>query len=213
MKLTRFADRFSKKTGILELMDDLGQVMDGQSDMRMLGGGNPAHIPEVNKIWRRRTEEILSNGYKLEETLANGSLGQVLVRPLIDSGDILRISRDVIHPFYKARSKSAIAAIEEAFSPGAHGGGIAYRIHESEGSIFLWLWLPDLPIKSAELYERLKARMVLVISAHYFFYGLDHHWAHSDECLRLSYAFDPVKFKEAAVIMADEIRRVMDEAQ
>ncbi|MCK5735801.1 MAG: valine--pyruvate transaminase, partial [Spirochaetaceae bacterium] len=140
-------------------------------------------------------------------SLANGSVGQVLVRPLIDSGDILRISRDVIRPFYKARSESAIAAIEETF-----GSDIPYRIHESEGSIFLWLWLPDLPIKSAELYKRLKARGVLVISGHYFFYGLDHHWAHADECLRLSYALDPVKFKEAAVIMADEIRRVMNEA-
>ncbi len=389
-------------------MDDLGQAMDGRSDMRMLGGGNPAHIPEVNEIWRRRSAEILANGAELEETLANydtpqgkhafldslagllnrefgwnlnakniavtngsqmafflllnllsgtgsdgsknrvlfplcpeyigyadqtiengmlitrpakieltrpgffkynvdfenldvssdisalcisrptnptgnvltdqevarlagiagekdipfiidnaygapfpnilfrdvkpywdkhvilsmslsklglpsvrtgivvadesiieavsacnavislsnGSLGQVLVRPLIESGDILRLSNEVIRPFYEDRSIAAVTSLQEAF-----GDDIPYRIHESEGSIFLWLWLPELPISSAELYERLKARAVLVVSGHYFFYGLDCPWAHADECLRLSYAQDPVKFREAATIM------------
>ena len=111
----------------------------------------------------------------------------------------------MIRPFYEKRSKSAVAALQEAF-----GDDIPYRIHESEGSIFLWLWLPELPVTSAELYERLKARGVLVVSGHYFFYGLDQPWAHADQCLRLSYALDPVKFREAADIMADEIRRVMD---
>jgi valine--pyruvate aminotransferase len=437
MKLTRFAHRFSKKTGILELMDDLGAAMSSNKDMLMLGGGNPAHIPEVNEIWRRRTEEILADGRELEETLAsydspqgkvsfleslagllnrefgwnissrniavtngsqnaaflllnmfggtgsdgvkqkvlfplcpeyigyadqcieegslvtrqakieltrpgffkyhvdfegladggpggitpdisalcisrptnptgnvltddevaalsaiarkkdipfiidnaygapfphilfrdvkpywdenvilsmslsklglpavrtgiivadepviqmisaanavislaNGSVGQVLLRPLIESGDILRISRDIIRPFYQERSDSAVAAIQEAFAsgstPGIHGSqtaAIPHRIHESEGSIFLWLWLPDLPVSSAVLYERLKARGVLVISGHYFFYGLDDLWAHSEQCLRISYALPPEKFREAAFIIADEIRRVMDEA-
>jgi len=34
--------------------------------------------------------------------------------------------------------------------------------------MFLWLWFPDLPISSLELYKRLKARGVLVVSGHYF---------------------------------------------
>ena len=71
MRSTRFAERFTKKTGIGELMDDMGRAMQGRTDMYMLGGGNPAHIPEVNRIWRRRIEEILKNGTELEETLAN----------------------------------------------------------------------------------------------------------------------------------------------
>ena len=146
-------------------------------------------------------------------SLANGSVGQVLVRPLIESGDILHLSRDVIRPFYQARSDSAVASIQEAFSAGSQGAEISCRIHESEGSIFLWLWLPDLPVSSAVLYERFKARGVLVISGHYFFYGLDDPWAHSDQCLRVSYALTPEKFREAAFIMADEIRRVMNETK
>ena len=419
---SRFAERFSRKTGILELMDDLGRAMGGQTKMRMLGGGNPAHIPEVNEIWRRRTEQILANGAELERTLANydtpqgkaafldsmagllnrefgwnltgrnvavtngsqtafflllnlfsgtraggtcdemdrilfplcpeyigyadqavepgalstrpasieltrpnfykyhvdfgnlnltddigalcvsrptnptgnvltdeeihklagiaagrdipfiidnaygapfpniifadaepywdehvvlsmslsklglpsvrtgivvaseeiitalsacnavislsnGSFGQVLVQPLIESGDILRLSHEVIKPFYGQRSHQAVDSLVDAF-----GDDVSFRIHESEGSLFLWLWLPELPISSAELYERLKDRGVLVVSGHYFFYGLDEKWNHADQCLRLSYAQDPQEFREAAQIIADEVRRVMDEA-
>ena len=419
---TRFAERFSRKTGILELMDDLGQAADG-TDVLMLGGGNPAVIPEVNAIWRRRTEEILANGEELELTLArydtprgkaafldslasllnreygwnldsrniavtngsqtafflllnlfsgtgsesstsncgemnrilfplcpeyigyadqavepgalatrpakieltrdgfykyhvdfdnlhieedisalcvsrptnptgnvltdtemeklaaiagekeipfivdnaygapfpdiifadtrpywdenvilsmslsklglpsvrtgivvareeiitalsacnavislaNGGFGQVLVRPLIDSGEILHLSRQVIRPFYEERSRLAVASLQEAFAD-----DVPFRIHESEGSLFLWLWLPELTISSAELYRRLKKRNVLVVSGHYFFYGLEEKWDHADQCLRLSYAPDPSDFRKAAMIIADEVRRIMN---
>lgn len=415
MKITRFAERFTKKTGIGELMDDLGRAMQGRTDMRMLGGGNPAHIPRINEVWRRRTEEILANGRELEETLANydtpqgkyafleslaallnrefswnigpeniavtngsqtafflllnilsgtgvdgrmnrvmfplcpeyigyadqtmesgalitrpaaiettrpnffkyrvdfdrlniqdnvsalcvsrptnptgnvltdgeithlariaedrgipflidnaygapfphilfkdiqpywndnviltlslsklglpslrtgivvaarelisalsacsavvslsnGSFGQVLVKPLIDSGEILQLSRSVIRPFYQERSERAVAALQEAFAD-----DVPYRIHESEGAVFLWLHLPGLPISSAELYERLKTRGVLVVSGHYFFYGLAEPWPHAHECIRLSYAWNPRQFREAAFIIADELRRL-----
>lgn len=417
MRPTRFAERFSKKTGILSLMDDLGRAMDGRSDLLMLGGGNPAHVPQINEIWRARTAEILANGEELERTLANydtpqgkhafiealadllnrefgwnltgrnvaitngsqtgfflllnllsgssvdgamnrvlfplcpeyigyadqavepgalatrrasieytrdhyfkyhvdfanlnlsddiaalcvsrptnptgnvltdrevaelagiadaqgipliidnaygapfpnilftevtpywdrhviltmslsklglpsvrtgivvadepvidaisacnavislanGSLGQVLVRPLIDSGDILKLSNQIIRPFYRDRAAQATAALERAF-----GSAFPFRIHECEGAIFIWLWLPELPVSSAVLYERLKERGVLVVSGHYFFYGLDAPWPHADQCLRLSYALDPDQFARAADIMADEIKQIHD---
>ncbi|MCG8454563.1 MAG: valine--pyruvate transaminase [Spirochaetales bacterium] len=416
--MTQFAQRFCKKTGILELMDDLGQAMAGSTEMRMLGGGNPAHIPEINQLWRARTQEILNNGQELEETLANydtprgkesfleamaellnqkfgwnltgkniaitngsqtafflllnlfsghdtkgqlnrvmfplcpeyigyadqaveegalatrpakinltrpgffkygvdfdnleisddigalcvsrptnptgnvltdqevhklsalaaskdipfiidnaygapfpnilfreatpfwdhhvilsmslsklglpsvrtgilvgseeiidavsacnavlslsnGSLGQTLVHPLVKNGDLLRISDEIIRPFYAERAKTAIESMQDAFST-----DIPYRLHECEGALFLWLWLPELPISSFELYQRLKKRNVLVVSGHYFFYGLEEDWDHSKQCLRLSYAQDPQDFRDAAFIMADEIRKIMDQ--
>ena len=58
-----------------------------------------------------------------------------------------------------------------------------------------------------EIYRRLKERNVLVIPGEYFFYGLEEPWSHSNECLRLSYAQDPVKFREAAAIIAEEARK------
>ena len=59
MKLSRFAQRFSEHSGIILLMDDLGEAMAGEQDVLMLGGGNPAHIPEVQAFFRDRMQHIL----------------------------------------------------------------------------------------------------------------------------------------------------------
>ncbi|OQX29661.1 MAG: valine--pyruvate transaminase [Spirochaeta sp. LUC14_002_19_P3] len=135
-------------------------------------------------------------------SLANVSFGQVLVKPLIDSKEILAVSRNLIRPFYQQRLALALEALQEAF-----GNDFLYFIHEPEGAFFLWLWFPGLSISSMELYERLKRRGVVVVSGHYFFYGLDCPWEHTHECLRLSYAPAPEQFREAVEIIADEIRR------
>ena len=41
------------------LMDDMSEAMAGGRDMLMLGGGNPAHIPEVQAFFRDRMQHIL----------------------------------------------------------------------------------------------------------------------------------------------------------
>ncbi len=59
-------------SGIEELMEDLGNALaHGGPDICMLGGGQPAHIPEVNAIWRRRMEEIMAEPGALEKMLGN----------------------------------------------------------------------------------------------------------------------------------------------
>ena len=48
-------------SGIGELMEDLGLALAaGGERMCMLGGGQPAHIPEIDAVWRRRMEEIMA---------------------------------------------------------------------------------------------------------------------------------------------------------
>jgi len=54
MKFSRFAKRFSEDSGIVRLMEDLGEAMSGETDMLMLGGGNPAHIPAVEAAFQER---------------------------------------------------------------------------------------------------------------------------------------------------------------
>ncbi len=59
-------------SGIEELMEDLGNALaHGGPDICMLGGGQPAHIPEVNAIWRRRMDEIMAEPGGMEKMLAN----------------------------------------------------------------------------------------------------------------------------------------------
>ena len=76
----------------------------------------------------------------------------------------------------------------------------------SEGAFFLWLWFRGLPISDRELYERLKARKVLVVPGGYFFPGLSEPWRHKRECLRMSYCTQPDALRRGIEIIADEVR-------
>jgi valine--pyruvate aminotransferase len=69
--LSRFGSKFTSPSGILSLMEDLGQAMQTDEKIYMLGGGNPAHIPEVNRLWRERMSTILENGSEYERMVAN----------------------------------------------------------------------------------------------------------------------------------------------
>jgi valine--pyruvate aminotransferase len=71
MKVSSFGEKLTQKTGILELMDDLGRAMSTDRHLLLLGGGNPARIPEIDKIWRQRWQEIANNGDELERMLGN----------------------------------------------------------------------------------------------------------------------------------------------
>lgn len=59
MKLSDFAQRFTSDSGINLLMEDLGAAMAGGQEVLMLGGGNPAHIPEAQALFRERMQRLL----------------------------------------------------------------------------------------------------------------------------------------------------------
>ena len=61
MKLSAFGEKFTSHSGILSLMDDLGNALADGHDMIMMGGGNPAHIPEVEDVFKQRLQRILDN--------------------------------------------------------------------------------------------------------------------------------------------------------
>ncbi len=132
--------------------------------------------------------------------LAPVSFGAMLATDIVESGEILRLSRDVIRPFYRRRMEKAVDALHDSFS------GLDYMIHTPEGAMFLWLWLKELPISSEELYRRLKERGVLVVSGHYFFPGLEPGWKHTDECLRLTYSQNEDDVRQGLEILADVVR-------
>ncbi|MCA1964995.1 MAG: valine--pyruvate transaminase, partial [Prosthecobacter sp.] len=134
-------------------------------------------------------------------SLANGNLGQALLTPLLADDRLLRLGREVIRPFYAQRSDFAKSVLTQAL-----GEHLPWALHVQEGAFFLWLWLKNLPIPAAQLYQRLKARKVLVIPGHYFSYGLDEHWQHPHECLRLTYSQPQPIVQEGLEILADEVR-------
>ncbi len=134
--------------------------------------------------------------------LSNPSTGQQILLPLVESGEILRLSRDVVRPFYQEKRDLALKAAREAF-----GGHFEWYVHRGEGALFLWFWFPGLGIGTGELYRRLKKRGVLVIPGEYFFFGLgDDPWAHRSECIRVSYAMDEAVVRDGLRIIAEEVR-------
>jgi valine--pyruvate aminotransferase len=134
--------------------------------------------------------------------LSNPNIGQQITLPLIRSGEILRLSREVVRPFYQEKCRLAREAAMDAF-----GDDIEWFMHRSEGALFLWFWFPGLPITSQELYERLKKREVLVIPGQHFFFGHDDQsWRHRHECIRVSYAMDEAVVRDGLRIIAEEVR-------
>ncbi len=76
---------------------------------------------------------------------------------MIRRNDLLRLSNEVIKPFYSQRVQETIAILRR-YLPEER-----CLIHKPEGAIFLWLWFKDLPITTELLYQRLKKRGVLMV--------------------------------------------------
>lgn len=134
-------------------------------------------------------------------SLAPGSMGAALALDLVRSGEIIRVSRDIVRPFYEQKALRAVAQLKDDMA------GLPFAVHKPEGAIFLWLWFEGLPITSAELYQRLKRRGVLVVPGHYFFPGLAEPWQHRHECLRVTYAQDDEVVAKGLSIVAEEVRK------
>lgn len=67
MRLSTFGTKFTSEAGILSLMDDLGRTLAGSSDLVMMGGGNPGHIPEVQEYFKGRLKKLLGNHQRFQE--------------------------------------------------------------------------------------------------------------------------------------------------
>lgn len=135
-------------------------------------------------------------------SLAPGSLGPALALDLVKSGEITRVSNEVVKPFYEEKAKRAVAQLRKEV-----GSHVKMRIHKPEGALFLWLWFEGLPISNQELYQRLKQKGVLVVSGHYFFPGMEKdNWSHKNQCIRITYAQDDGVVKQGISVIAQEIQ-------
>lgn len=134
-------------------------------------------------------------------SLAPGSMGARLVLELVQSGEIISLSRDIIKPFYHRKATQAMEQLQYEL------GDVDYFIHKPEGAFFLWVWFRGLPISSHELYQQLKAKNVLIIPGHYFFPGLpETGWKHRHECIRINYALDTSVVEPGLHIIAETVK-------
>ncbi len=61
-----FGRKLSENTGIRELMDDLDRALSGAEGLCLLGGGNPARIPEIDALLRAAMGDLLADGDRFE---------------------------------------------------------------------------------------------------------------------------------------------------
>jgi valine--pyruvate aminotransferase len=132
--------------------------------------------------------------------LAPGSLGVTIASNLIESSEIIKLSKKYITPYYKRKRDLAFNYLYELLD------GVEFALHKPQGAMFLWLWIKNLPITSLELYDLLKAKGVIVVSGHYFFNGLDEEFEHRDSCIRISYAYSDEMVKMGLETIAEEIK-------
>ncbi len=139
-------------------------------------------------------------------SLANGTVGQALTERLFETGEILRISREVVRPFYRGRCEHALGCVRSSFAE-----RFPWSVHRPEGSLFLWLWFPDLPGTTTQLYERLKERDVIVVPGRYFSFGRNEPWEHAEQCIRVNYAMDRADVEHGIAVIAEEVARMWSE--
>lgn len=135
--------------------------------------------------------------------LATANFGAMITKDLVSSGEILRLSQLQIKPYYQAKVAHAVEIIHKELD------GLDYYIHKPEGAIFLWLWLPGLPISSDELYERLKEKGVIVISGSHFFPGLEEDWEHKHQCIRITYSMEESVVEQGIKLIAEELKSIL----
>ncbi|EKZ9226544.1 valine--pyruvate transaminase [Vibrio vulnificus] len=140
-------------------------------------------------------------------SLAPGSVGPALGHYMIEKEDLLHLSSEVIKPFYQQKSQRAVELLQAAMPDDR------FRIHKPEGAIFLWLWFDELPITTMELYQRLKARGVLIVPGEYFFIGQEDNWEHAHQCLRMNYVQDDELMQKGIAIIAEEVNRAYSERE
>ena len=142
--------------------------------------------------------------------LTSGSLGQILSEGLVRTGEIKKMADNAVQPFYRKKSEEAQNYIHEFWADRD------YRIHKSEGAIFLWIYLADLRISTKELYAKLKDRGVVIVPGEYFFFGLEtgsdeetawKRHPHREKCLRINYSRPGDEVREGLRIIAEESAR------
>jgi len=61
LNLSTFGQKFSGNAGITVLMDDITNALSSGRDMIMMGGGNPANVPEIEAIMQQRLQKLAND--------------------------------------------------------------------------------------------------------------------------------------------------------
>ncbi|MEM5527212.1 valine--pyruvate transaminase [Gammaproteobacteria bacterium AS21] len=61
MKLSAFGEKFSARSGAVELMEDLGNALIENPDAILMGGGNPGKVIEMEGVFHQRLQALIDD--------------------------------------------------------------------------------------------------------------------------------------------------------
>ncbi len=106
---------------------------------------------------------------------------QAMLARALETHEIDSVVASSITPFYRERR-----ALVEKMLVQALPSGIAWRLHASEGGMFVWLWVDEEWFDDVVLYELLKSRGLFVVPGRHFFAAGSRLGRHSRQCVRIS---------------------------
>jgi len=71
VNLSAFGKKFGGDAGITTLMDDISSALSSGRDTIMMGGGNPANIPEIEAIMRQRLKNLANDPASARQLLGS----------------------------------------------------------------------------------------------------------------------------------------------
>lgn len=119
----------------------------------------------------------------------------------IQTGMLEKIVSTHIRPLYAEKRQRAEQLIRTYVTP-----DVDWRIHESLGTFYLWLWLKNSTKNCWELCEALRARGILMAPGQPFFIGVDDSWSHQFECVRISLTASNDELEQGISALASELQ-------
>ncbi len=184
------------------------------TEMKPSIGDNVVHCMSLSKaglpgerigiaLGDERIIQVLE-AFQTNVCIHSGRYGQAIAARAIRSGELARLSEQVIRPFYQQK----FAVLEQALDQFMPKGLSDWFLHRGEGAIFGWMWFRNLPITDWELYQKLKEVGVIAVPGSTFFPGLREACDHKNQCLRISLTATDAEIEEGMKRLAEVVGQV-----
>lgn len=130
-------------------------------------------------------------------------LVQSVLAGALESGVIDSMVESTIGPFYAQRRKFVESLLAETLPT-----DVAWRLHASDGGMFIWIWVDEDWFDDLQMYRLLKERGVFVVPGRHFFTDPEHSTRlgrHSRQCIRVSITPDPATLSAGIEVIAQTL--------
>lgn len=106
---------------------------------------------------------------------------QKVLKAALDNEVINGLADNFITPYYEAKTKRALALMTKYLPK-----SVKWRHHETNGGMFIWLWIDEPWFDDLTYYAAMKDRSVFVTPGRHFFLGQERLQTHMKRCVRVS---------------------------